>query len=150
MGTAVDAGVFPFKLGYLIEPQHFAIHWTVHLHFPLYISHSNTFLPTINHLFLSQYGMKVYEGGKDWTRKYHKSKPLQLVTTNISLFEKSSKLKNFLVQWFCGLIQSVLGTEWYCLALRILFYYLASILSSENWAMILGLEDLVLLFGLHP
>jgi len=62
----------------------------------MYISHSNTFLPTIKHLILSLYGIKVYEGGKDWIRKYHKSKPLQLVTTNISLFEKELQNKEFL------------------------------------------------------
>jgi len=128
MGTAVDAGVFLFKLGYLIEPQYFAIHWTVHLHFPMYISHSNTFLPTINHLFLSQYGIKVYEGGKDWTRKYHKSKPLQLVTTNISLFEKELQNKEFL-SWV------ILWTD---------------TVSSWNWVILLGSKNPLLLFGLYP
>lgn len=54
------------------------------------------FYPQPNICFISLYGIKVYEGGKDWTRKYHKSKPLQLVTTNISLFEKELQNKEFL------------------------------------------------------
>lgn len=106
------------------------------LNLPMYIAHSNTFLPTTNHVYFIIL-WQSYEGGKHWKRKYHKFKPLQLVTTNVSLFEKELLNKEFLSWVICGLVQSFLGTEWCFSVLRNLFY-LAFILNSWNWVMLLS------------
>ena len=174
MGTEVHAGVFLLKLGFITETPLFryTLNSFIRLFLCIYLTVIH-FYPQSNICFLSLYGIKVYEGRKDWTTKYHKYKPMQLVTTNISLFEKGLRNKEFLswlILWtdkvsswnWVILLGSknpsfiiwpsslVLGTERWSLVQRILFYCLAFLLSSWNWVMILGSKDPILLFGLHP